>query len=162
MNRLLRILAVAVLAVCPLAACSDYTKDVEAVRQDRTVTQDQTNDALALQLAGARGKVEWVGDRPDKDKDDQYIVADPHKLAGARVKVEWVGDRPDKYKDNEYIVAVTAKIERITRAGAKRQIELQFIRNRQNQRISSAQLTTDGAPQGLVGGALNLLLMQLE
>src|SRR4030095_8900444 len=132
MNRLLRILAVAVLAVCPLAACSDYTKDVEAVRQDRTVTQDQTNDALALQLAGARGKVEWVA------------------------------DRPDKYKDNEYIVAVTAKIERITRAGAKRQIELQFIRNRQNQRISSAQLTTDGAPQGLVGGALNLLLMQLE
>jgi hypothetical protein len=132
MNRLLRILAVAVLAVCPLAACSDYTKDVEAVRQDRTVTQDQTNDALALQLAGARGKVEWVA------------------------------DRPDKYKDNEYIVAVTAKIERITRAGAKRQIELQFIRNRQNQRISFEQLTIDGQPQGLVGGALNLLLMQLE
>jgi hypothetical protein len=132
MNRLLRILAVAVLAVCPLAACSDYTKDVEAVRQDRTVTQDQTNDALALQLAGARGKVEWVA------------------------------DRPDKYKDNEYIVAVTAKIERITRAGAKRQIELQFIRNRQNQQISFEQLTIDGQPQGLVGGALNLLLMQLE
>src|SRR4030095_15617242 len=97
-----------------LSACSDYTKDVEAVRQDRTVTQDQTNDALALQLAGARGKVEWVA------------------------------DRPDKYKDNEYIVAVTAKIERITRAGAKRQIELQFIRNRENQRISFAQLNSAG------------------
>jgi hypothetical protein len=123
---------VLLVAAFGLSACSDYTKDIDAVRQDRTVTQDQTNDALALQLAGARGKVEWVG------------------------------DRPDKYKDNEYIVAVTAKIERITRAGAKRQIELQFIRNRQNQQISFEQLTIDGQPQGLVGGALNLLLMQLE
>jgi hypothetical protein len=115
-----------------VAACSDYSKDIEAVRQDRTVTQDQTNDALAQQLAGARGKVEWVA------------------------------DRPEKYKDNEYIVGVTAKIERITRAGAKRLIELQFIRNRQNQQISFEQLTIDGQPQGLVGGTLNLLLMQLE
>lgn len=126
------LLGVLFVAASGLAACSDYTKDIEAVRQDRTVTQDQTNDALALQLAGARGKVEWVG------------------------------DRPEKYKDNEYIVGVTAKIERITREGAKREIELQFIRNRQNQQISFEQLTIDGRPQGLVGGALNLLLMQLE
>ena len=126
------LIGVLLVAAFGLSACSDYTKDIDAVRQDRTVTQDQTNDALALQLAGARGKVEWVG------------------------------DRPDKYKDNEYIVAVTAKIERITRAGAKRQIELQFIRNRQNQQISFEQLTIDGQPQGIVGGALNLLLMQLE
>jgi len=126
------LIGVLLVAACGLAACSDYTKDIEAVRQDRTVTQDQTNDALAQQLAGARGKVEWVG------------------------------DRLEKYKDNEYIVGVTAKIERITREGAKREIELQFIRNRQNQQISFEQLTIDGRPQGLVGGALNLLLMQLE
>ena len=132
MNRLFRILVIAVLAAISLAACSDYTKDIEAVRQDRTVSQDQTNDELARQLAGARGKVEWVA------------------------------DRPDKYADNEFIVGVTAKIERITRAGAKRLIELQFVRNRQNQQISFEQLTIDGQPQGLVGGALNLLLMQLE
>jgi len=131
-RHLIVLLGVLVVAASGLAACSDYTKDIEAVRQDRTVTQDQTNDALAQQLAGARGKVEWVG------------------------------DRPEKYKDNEYIVGVTAKIERITREGAKREIELQFIRNRQNQQISFEQLTIDGRPQGLVGGALNLLLMQLE
>jgi hypothetical protein len=129
---LIVLLGVLFVAAAGLAACSDYTKDIEAVRQDRTVTQDQTNDALAQQLAGARGKVEWVA------------------------------DRPEKYKDNEYIVGVTAKIERITHEGAKREIELQFIRNRQNQQISFEQLTIDGQPQGLVGGALNLLLMQLE
>ena len=132
MRRCLLVLLGVLLLTAPLAGCSDYTKDIEAVRQDRTVSQDQTNDALALQLAGARGKVEWVA------------------------------DRPEKYKDNGYIVGVTAKIERITRAGAKRLIELQFIRNQQNQQISFEQLTIDGQPQGIVGGTLNLLLMQLE
>ena len=132
MTRLLRILVVAVGGVVALAACSDYSKDIEAVRQARTVVEDQTNDDLARQLAGARGKVDW----------------------GA--------DRPEKYADNEHIVGVTAKIERTTRAGGKRLIELQFIRNRQNQQIAFEQLVIDGHPQGLVGGALNLLLMQLE
>lgn len=116
----------------PLAACSDYSKDIEAVRQARSVGTEQTNDELARQFAGPRGKVEWVA------------------------------DRPEKYKDNEYIVGVTAKIERLTRAGGKRLIDLQFIRNRQNQQIAFEQLTIDGQPQGIVGGALNLLLMQLE
>ncbi len=120
------------LAAVNLAGCSDHSEDIEAVRQARTVLQDQTNDEAARQIAGARGKVEWVA------------------------------ERPDKYADNEFIVGVTAKIERTTRAGGKRLIELQFIRNRQNQQIAFEQLTIDGRPQGLVGGALNLLLMQLE
>jgi hypothetical protein len=132
MNRLIRILFGVCVAATSLAACSDYSKDIEAVRQDRTVVDDQTNDELASQLAGARGKVEWVA------------------------------DRPEKYADNEHIVGVTAKIERTTRAGGKRLIELQFIRNRQNQQIAFEQVTIDGQPQTLIGGALNLLLMQLE
>jgi hypothetical protein len=132
MKGLVRILLGVCVAAMPLGACSDYSKDIEAVRQDRTVVDDQTNDELALQLAGARGTVEWVA------------------------------DRPEKYADNEHIVGVTAKIERTTRAGGKRLIELQFIRNRQNQQIAFEQVTIDGQPQTLIGGALNLLLMQLE
>jgi hypothetical protein len=131
MKRLYRLVLIAAAAIAA-TACSDYSKDIEAVRQARTVVEDQTNDDLARQLAGARGKVDWE--------------------AG----------RPEKYADNEYVVGVTAKIERITRAGGKRLIELQFIRNRQNRQIAFEQLTIDGRPQGLVGGALNLLLMQLE
>ncbi len=128
----LRRLVLVFIATIPLAACSDYSKDIEAVRAARTVVDDQTNDDLARQLAGVRGKVEWVA------------------------------DRPEKYRDNEHIVAVTAKIERTTRAGGKRLIDLQFIRNRQTQQIAFEQLTIDGQLQGLVAGALNLLLMQLE
>jgi hypothetical protein len=102
------------------------------VRQHRSVADDQTNDELARQLAGPRGKVEWTA------------------------------ERPEKYRDNEYIVGVTARIERTTRAGGKRLIELQFIRNRQNQQVAFEQLVIDGRPQNIIGGALNLLLMQLE
>lgn len=127
-----RIVAVIVLAAGLIAACSDYSKDIEAVRQHRTIADDQTNDELARQVAGPRGKVDWTA------------------------------ERPEKYRDNEYIVGVTAKVERITRAGAKRVIELKFIRNRQNQQIAFDELTIDGQPQSILGGALNLLLMQLE
>src|SRR5262245_41151942 len=114
-----RLVLIAIAAIS-LAACSDYTEDVEAVRQSRTVVDDQTNDELSRQLAGARGKVEWVA------------------------------DRPEKYADNEHVVGVTAKIERTTRAGGKRLIELQFIRNRQTQQIAFEQLVIDGHPQGLI------------
>lgn len=132
MNGVRRLSAILVVAAGLVSACSDYAKDIEAVRQHRTIVDDQTNDELAREIAGARGKVEWS--------------------AG----------RPDKYRDNEYVVGVTARIERTTRTGAKRVIEIQFIRNRQNQQIAFDELTIDGQPQSILGGAVNLLLMQLE
>ncbi|MGH6830435.1 MAG: hypothetical protein ACREDG_04710, partial [Methylocella sp.] len=93
---------------------------------------DRTNDELAREIAGARGKVEWS--------------------AG----------RPEKYQDNEFNVGVDATIERTTRAGAQRVVVLHFVRNRQNQQIAFDGLAIDGRPQDLIGGALNLLMMQLE
>jgi len=115
-----------------LAGCGEnFDQDIEAVRAARTIG-DNTNDELARELAGARGKVEWQG------------------------------SRFDKYADNEYIVGVTARIERYTRAGAKRLVELQFINNRQTQQVAFEQLLIDGRPQDLIGGTLNLLLLQLE
>jgi hypothetical protein len=115
-----------------LAACGDgYDKDIETVRAAHTLQAD-SNDEMARQIAGARGKVEWIG------------------------------GRFDKYKDNEYIVGVTARIEVYTRAGAKRLVELQFINNRQTEKVAFEQLLIDGRPQDLIGGALNLLLLQLE
>ncbi len=115
-----------------LAGCGEnFDKDIETVRAATTLTDD-SNDQLAQELAGARGKVEWIG------------------------------SRFDKYKDNEYIVGVTARIERYTRAGAKRLVELQFINNRQTRQVAFEQLLIDGRPQDLIGGAVNLLLLQLE
>ena len=115
-----------------LAGCGEnFDKDIETVRAATTLT-DGSNDQLAQDLAGARGKVEWIG------------------------------SRFEKYEDNEYIVGVTARIERYTRAGAKRLVELQFINNRQTRQVAFEQLLIDGRPQDLIGGAINLLLLQLE
>lgn len=115
-----------------LAGCGEnFDKDIETVRAAITLTDD-SNDQLAQDLAGARGKVEWIG------------------------------SRFEKYEDNEYIVGVTARIERTTRAGAKRLVELQFINNRQTRQVAFEQLLIDGRPQDLIGGAINLLLLQLE
>jgi hypothetical protein len=132
MQPLPRFLIILLLATLPLAGCDSYSKDIDAVRQSRTLFDDRTNDELAREIAGARGKVEWS--------------------AG----------RPDKYKDNEHIVGVDATIDKTTRAGAKRVVVLHYIHNRQTQQIAFDGLEIDGRPQDLIGGALNLLLMQLE
>jgi hypothetical protein len=125
-----RLILIAFLAA--LAGCGEnFDKDIETVRAAATLTDD-SNDQLAQELAGARGKVEWIG------------------------------SRFAKYEDNEYIVGVTARIERYTRAGAKRLVELQFINNRQTRQVAFEQLLIDGRPQDLIGGAVNLLLLQLE
>jgi hypothetical protein len=48
------------------------------------------------------------------------------------------------------------------RAGGKRVVVLEFIHNRQTEKVALDRLLVDGQPQSLVGGFLNLLLMQLE
>ena len=130
MTRLLRVALLAFLTV-GLAACGRYDSDIATVKAAKSLT-DHTNEEVAMQIAGARGKVTWS--------------------AG----------RPDKYKDNEYIVGVDATIEKTTREGNKRVVVLQFINNRQTNQVGFDGVTIDGQRQDIIGGALNLLLMQLE
>ena len=116
-----------------LAGCGeDYAPDIEAVKQAETAP-GTPNGRLVDELAGARGKVTWAG-----------------------------GKAAAQYQDNPAIVAVTATIERTTRMGEKRRIELQFIHNRQTKQVALDGMLVDGKPQNLIAGALNLMLMQLE
>jgi hypothetical protein len=85
-----------------------------------------------------------------------------NQLAGARGQVAWAASRPAKYKDNPNVVEVAAKIDKTTRAGAKRQVEVAWINNRQTKQVALERLSIDGQPQSLVSGALGLMLMQLE
>jgi len=85
-----------------------------------------------------------------------------NQLAGARGSVAWSAAKPAKYKDNPNVVEVVAKIDKTTRAGAKRQVEIGWINNRQTKQVALERLSIDGQPQSLVSGALGLLLMQLE
>jgi hypothetical protein len=85
-----------------------------------------------------------------------------NQLAGARGQVAWAASRPAKYSDNSNVVEVAAKIDKATRAGAKRQVEIAWVNNRQTKQVALERLSIDGQPQSLVSGALGLLLMQLE
>ena len=130
MGKVLRV-ALLLLLTAGVAACSKYDSDIATVKAAKSLT-DHTNEEVAMQIAGARGKVTWN--------------------AG----------RPDKYKDNEYIVGVDATIEKTTREGNKRVVVLSFVNNRQTNQVGFDGVTIDGQPQDIIGGALNLLLMQLE
>ena len=84
------------------------------------------------------------------------------ELAGARGHFEWLGGRSETYADNPDIVLVTCKVDRTTSAGAKREVRLEFLHNRQTDKVALDRVLIDGQPQSIIGGMLNLLLMQLE
>ena len=81
---------------------------------------------------------------------------------GARGKATWSAERPEKYKDNEHIVLVRATVDRIGRSGSKHQVVLDWIHNRQTEKIDLERVTVDGEEQSLVGGALQFLLLQMD
>ena len=85
-----------------------------------------------------------------------------NQLAGARGQVAWSASKPAAYKDNPNVVEVVAKVEKTTRAGAKRTVDVAWINNRQTRQVALERLAIDGQPQSLVSGALGLLMMQLE
>ena len=82
-------------------------------------------------------------------------------IAGARGHVEWSAGKATAY-NNDDIVEVVAAIDRPGANGGAHKIELQFIHNRQTQKVALDNVVVDGKPQGLLGGALNLLLLQLQ
>jgi hypothetical protein len=124
-------LALVLLLAVLLTACGAYSRDIDAVQQSNVPT-GIVNEELAKQFAGARGKIDWSA------------------------------ERPEKYKDNENIVLVRATIERIGRSGNRREVILEWIRNRQTEKIDMERVLVDGQEQGMVGGALQLLLLQLD
>ncbi len=84
------------------------------------------------------------------------------QFAGARGKASWTAERPEKYKDNDTIVLVRATIERIGRSGNRHEVILEWVRNRQTEKIDMERVLVDGQEQSMVGGALQFLLLQLD
>jgi hypothetical protein len=82
-------------------------------------------------------------------------------IAGARGHVEWSAGKAAAY-NNDDIVEVVAAIDKPAASGGSHKIELHFIHNRQTQKVALDNVFVDGKSQGLLGGALNLLLLQLQ
>lgn len=129
--RRMLVLACAGLVLLAVAACGGFASDIEAVKESSAPT-GIVNEELMRQLAGARGKVSWSA------------------------------ERPEKYKDNEHIVLVRATVERIGHSGAKHQVVMDWIHNRQTEKVDLERVLVDGEEMDLVGGALQLFLLQLD
>jgi hypothetical protein len=114
-----------------VAACGAFHRDIDAVKRSAAPTGIE-NEELVRQLAGARGQVNWSA------------------------------ERPEKYKDNPYIVLVRATIDRIGRSGAKHQVVMDWVHNRQTDKVDLERLQVDGEDKDVVGGALQLFLLQLD
>jgi hypothetical protein len=85
-----------------------------------------------------------------------------NEIAGARGHVEWTAGKAAAY-NNDDVVEVVARIDRPTAGGGStHRIELHFVHNRQTKKIALDQVIVDGQTQGLIGGALNLMLLQLQ
>ena len=82
-------------------------------------------------------------------------------IAGARGHVDWSAGRAAAY-NNDDIVEVVASIDRPSANGGSHKIELHFIHNRQTEKVALDNVLVDGKSLGLLAGALNLLLLQLQ
>ena len=83
-------------------------------------------------------------------------------IAGARGHVEWTAGKAAAY-GNDDVIEVVARIDRPVAGGGKvHKIELHFVHNRQTEKIALDSVVVDGEPQGLIGAALNLMLLQLQ
>jgi hypothetical protein len=56
-----RLALIFVVAVAALTGCDRYADDIDAVKRSQSIIPGQTNEALAAEIASARGTVEWKG-----------------------------------------------------------------------------------------------------
>jgi hypothetical protein len=56
-----RLALILVVAVAALTGCDRYADDIDTVKRAESVIPGKTNEAMAVEIAGARGTVEWKG-----------------------------------------------------------------------------------------------------
>lgn len=126
---------VTLIAACTgaIAACSPFADDIDAVKEAETA--GMRNEDFVLRLAGD---------------------------AGDESKAEWSARRWEQYPKNSSIIFVEAAMEKQTRDGKRRKIVVQYVYNRVSERTSLHDVLVDGQSQGVLGGALQMLLLRLE
>jgi hypothetical protein len=68
-----RLALILVVAVAAMTGCDRYADDIDAVKRADSVIPGKDNGALAVEIAGARGTVEWKGG-PAKQYESDDIV----------------------------------------------------------------------------------------
>jgi len=93
LHRLIVIAAVA-LALPAVTACDSYQDDVAAVQAAESVVPGKSNDALAREIAGARGSIVWKGAKAERyDNDAIVLVTADIDRASHKIALEFINNR---------------------------------------------------------------------
>jgi hypothetical protein len=85
-----------------LAACNRYGDDIDAVQTAESVVPGKTNQVLAIDIAGARGTVEWqAGAAPQYESNDIVGVQAVIKRVSAtgnrhQIELDFIHNRQTK------------------------------------------------------------------
>ena len=102
MRRLLILLLLICAVGVGFTACDRYGDDIDAVKTTDTVIPGKSNEILAMDVAGARGTVEWEGGpAPQYQSDDIVGVRAVIKRLGAtgirhQVELDFIHNRQTK------------------------------------------------------------------
>ena len=98
LQRIIVITTVA-LALPAVTACDSFKDDVAAVQAAESIVPGKSNDALARELAGARGGVKWRGAAAARYNNDAIVLVtaeiDRVGLSGTahRIALEFINNR---------------------------------------------------------------------
>ena len=68
-----RLALILVVAVAALSGCDRYADDVDAVKRAESILPGKSNEALAVEIAGARGTVAWKGGAAPKYESAEIV-----------------------------------------------------------------------------------------
>ena len=68
-----RLAFILVVAVAALGGCNRYGDDIDAVKRAESIIPGKTNDVVAIEIAGARGTVEWKGGPAPQYESDEIV-----------------------------------------------------------------------------------------
>jgi hypothetical protein len=68
-----RLAWIVIVAVAALTGCNRYGDDIDAAKTAESIIPGKANDVVAVEIAGARGTVEWKGGPAPKYESDEIV-----------------------------------------------------------------------------------------
>lgn len=95
----LLIIATVILALPMVTACDSYKEDIATVQAAESVVPGRSNDAVAREIAGARGSIQWKGEKAARYNNDAIalVTADIERVGQSgeahKVQLEFINNR---------------------------------------------------------------------
>jgi ribosomal protein S28E/S33 len=91
-----------VLLAANIAGCNQYKSDIDTVKAADSIVPGKSNEVIAIEIAGARGVIDWTAGRSEKYDDPAMVVVSAViKRIGAtgvkhKVELQFLNNRQTK------------------------------------------------------------------